>query len=1065
MSTPENHKDDADGFDPSLLNMPEPLDRREDSGLSDLTGSLVSAPTLGGGQDPPARILRTPSVEASASSSNSDGIVKAPFFPDTNKMLDPPSLVTKVLGIVDLSCVSSSGILMDDEINHPFRDLRQSLTFQPEWGVAPRPDTDMIVPSIDNGAKDIVTVSNNDTANYSASASHTKRTLAGVAARMTAENEAALHATTSPPRSNSTYKRHETFELVYKEPDLPTMPHAKATGRVSVWIANKLKVSPKNNVLRESLKGHDNQAFSPCSSPIDESVTGTMTPTKNMSSAVAVVERAISPDRLEASMLQLPPKAIDPSYVTPEKPPIEVEPVFEPAEFQSHQEEKFQKKNHWGILKALVAQKKKGEDDPFNSLSPIHSRAVSNSCIDGNAHHLEDVPLVEEPMQRKGIGSNQRRQRKTLKSIKSSIKALETVEEEADETGSHKVRVPGVQIPDSFISDRDLIGSEIVDEIYSSIDKAIAMEHQEQKSSESQRLTTTTILQESSQIVLETVPVSPIAGVKVSTAGYHEMHDCVPNPVQGAKSWTQRLGLTKFNPKSKQSRSDNLHSTSPMAIAPVAGISVESGTKKRKQKPQWRAALDPATGRTYYFHKKTRETTWTKPEDCDINSPEPDNSKEGQIKPSFENSNSTLSSKEIARMIEKHSPSDEPTVQKVGSRHDGREEEFVTQLNAMVVAESKPFDEPAQSFDHPEDEKKMVDEQLIRTRTGVSIYSGFSGKYSQKSRISELTQQIKNTSSSNPATTRFPDKTRSLATSISTKQDGLPTGLASSVANTKTKIPKNIPVPRLRELNVEEFTTSDRVYGERSLIRRKPVRTGVDSTTKALKHQPIESEQSSDYEDNDADKSTVSYAATDSISALSEADLSLVDRKDVTYDARRRALDRAIAQEDWDHVAHLSESIRKTCDGATDLRGKPREREWAQSEMDRFISDSDWEAMSAYIARLRANANEVGQIRMVKHLKRPNIDAHPDTQVNRGIRPSQSNNSDASGASNPQKRFGARSQLQHGHLNPTTTTDSYSSYSSTYDSEYTSESYEKESDEKHPPAPASRQSQPKAFAC
>ena len=38
-------------------------------------------------------------------------------------------------------------------------------------------------------------------------------------------------------------------------------------------------------------------------------------------------------------------------------------------------------------------------------------------------------------------------------------------------------------------------------------------------------------------------------------------------------------------------------------------------TKVTRSKPQWKSKEDPLSGRTYYYHRKTRETTWQKPQE------------------------------------------------------------------------------------------------------------------------------------------------------------------------------------------------------------------------------------------------------------------------------------------------------------------------------------------------------------------------------------------------------------------------------------------------------------------
>ena len=48
-----------------------------------------------------------------------------------------------------------------------------------------------------------------------------------------------------------------------------------------------------------------------------------------------------------------------------------------------------------------------------------------------------------------------------------------------------------------------------------------------------------------------------------------------------------------------------------------SNVSLGSSSRMRRPKTIWKSAVDPKTGRTYYYHRKTRETTWIKPKELE----------------------------------------------------------------------------------------------------------------------------------------------------------------------------------------------------------------------------------------------------------------------------------------------------------------------------------------------------------------------------------------------------------------------------------------------------------------
>jgi hypothetical protein len=70
---------------------------------------------------------------------------------------------------------------------------------------------------------------------------------------------------------------------------------------------------------------------------------------------------------------------------------------------------------------------------------------------------------------------------------------------------------------------------------------------------------------------------------------------------------------TKQQPKSSAESSAVARPESEEKKPPPDNIEVKPASDTKKKDSQWRSAIDPVTGRTYYFHKITKETVWEKP--------------------------------------------------------------------------------------------------------------------------------------------------------------------------------------------------------------------------------------------------------------------------------------------------------------------------------------------------------------------------------------------------------------------------------------------------------------------
>jgi hypothetical protein len=513
--------------------------------------------------------------------------------------------------------------------------------------------------------------------------------------------------------------------------------------------------------------------------------------------------------------------------------------------------------------------------------------------------------------------------------------------------------------------------------------------------------------------------------------------------IQRTRSWSERLGLKKAGSftdddiKSSDSVSLGRNRSAPNDFTKNSMKANSSKKKsKGKNKPLWKATVDESSGLTYYYHRVTRQTTWTKPDE--FGQPAPSNDEEDDIEKvqdSGETEEQIAKKKEIMELLRKQSsrdfdpevwktknkivdilttmaPPDGHSIERLMKSYEGNEEILLTNLRDL--SDSRPFDEPIKSTStgSPDDVSKFEDMSPerssfggMRSRSGAtSLLSGFSGI----TKVSEKTELIRNTAG---------DKTK-LTLDSSFGTDGSNNDV-HGIGETRSpaRVPSNIPVPRSRELQVEEFTTNERVKAETF------AGSGFVRAPRKSYHREVEEEPSffsvfdlspylGDNDDTtDVDTATDAESVPTAISGLSEAHSTSDEFANRKNDgARRRALDEAIAKEDWDLAADLSEGLRANTKSKSAPRRVPKE--WTQSELDKFISENDWDAVANYIAHVRDSAKA----------------ATPTSSQRKFI-----------GPANPKKRFGALSQLQHGDINSDSSYDSDDA-SSYYSDDYSSAS-------------------------
>ena len=369
----------------------------------------------------------------------------------------------------------------------------------------------------------------------------------------------------------------------------------------------------------------------------------------------------------------------------------------------------------------------------------------------------------------------------------------------------------------------------------------------------------------------------------------------------------------------------------------LANSSTSTPVKKKKPKTTWKAVVDPNSGRPYYYHRKTRETTWVMPEELrkleeakkqalstDFGEKEK-KSNDAPDSPVYpprvvhaavivEEGESPFKNifdkkMEIKRLLTSFSPPDASAVDKVMEDYEGKEDSLLGQLRAKV--ESRPFDEPL--LDGPSEAPKLQKSTTYLSKASATTKS---------STITDKTERIKNTFRGKSLIETISEN-HSAASSISSHHDD--TNLMRA------------PVLRERALRVEELSNSR--FASETFDSKGRVLRGRSFEKK------VEPDGGSYFGENEVD----TYGS-DTVSALSDQDADFLNRKDNFEAARRRALDDAIEREDWELAAALSQGM-----GGSSKAGElvKAHSSWNQSALDKFIANNDWDSVKSYIGRMR----------------------------------------------------------------------------------------------------------------
>mmetsp|Transcript_11622 Transcript_11622/g.17066 ORF Transcript_11622/g.17066 Transcript_11622/m.17066 type:complete len:540 (+) Transcript_11622:2059-3678(+) len=369
------------------------------------------------------------------------------------------------------------------------------------------------------------------------------------------------------------------------------------------------------------------------------------------------------------------------------------------------------------------------------------------------------------------------------------------------------------------------------------------------------------------------------------------------------------------------------------------------------------------------------------------------------------------------------------------------------QIRSLDRVKSLPFDEPSEA----EASQQGCDNVAVtpRTRSVNTVVTGKTEQSSSSAKTgktevstntgktenttkSERTERIKNTNEEDFVRVKAANRSNTGFDDNSLSSDNEP---GQILPVSKQRNTGSGTVQRTRNLRVEEFTSSrfglttenynDQASPPRTTARQRRLlglkkqppaqeskKEPIAAITSKLKIESHNSFEPEDYYNGDNDETDYD-TLTDTVSALSNPDVEFQNLQHNFDKARREALDDAIRRKDWDLAASVTDHIRNR----SFERGESNyyfQEEWTQSEIDKFISESDWDAVASYIAFMSDNNDNLAV--KTDEINAPLDEDMPLDEARTTAEKKMLPEIDATVSSKDasvQKRFGARSQLQH----------------------------------------------------